>query len=427
MVVFGTVLMSTFVSEVVVEWPVTLGSKIRSWKQSKAFKLACMRIHSCINEGYSQGFPWGYQQKRFRRFQDRVQRVRKGCWWQKCLDRRWALGFVLRQLPEKDAAQYPVNWGIVAGEQRILVQSYNSGPTEWHKSQILGFPGRKVDLQVQGLRDDRIGGSINESKFDRWNAICREVLSLNEYIIDEGVGRSRIHKGLQDRVRKGVGCQRECEWVRIRKSGCVKSDDFHTREFNPILGLCWVSRTAQSFFKSKLVDTDFSWSVFDTLALEEAEVDFGQSLVTCPEVPQKRQSLYGAVSPGELAFRLSWVSRKGQEWWTSSVWKWNPCSGRAWVIILLLGLRRTLAGLVVRLGRVRLLFGLVSRGSGSMSFSGYFTASFPVSCIDSLDEFPEAGKGVWLLVVDHVVFDAFGKSIVSLSAECCLTPLNVYS
>src|SRR5882724_7890748 len=32
-------------------------------------------------------------------------------------------------------------------------------------------------------------------------------------------------------------------------------------------------------------------SVFDTLALEEAEVDFGQSLETCPEVPQKRQSL----------------------------------------------------------------------------------------------------------------------------------------
>src|SRR5882724_11815739 len=36
---------------------------------------------------------------------------------------------------------------------------------------------------------------------------------------------------------------------------------------------------------------DLSWSVLDAWALEEAEVDFGQSLVTCPEVPQKRQSL----------------------------------------------------------------------------------------------------------------------------------------
>ena len=36
---------------------------------------------------------------------------------------------------------------------------------------------------------------------------------------------------------------------------------------------------------------DLSWSFLDAQALEEAEVDFGQSLVTCPEVPQKRQSL----------------------------------------------------------------------------------------------------------------------------------------
>ena len=50
--------------------------------------------------------------------------------------------------------------------------------------------------------------------------------------------------------------------------------------------------------------------------------------------------------------------------------------------------------------------------------------SFPVSSIDSLDEFPEAGKSVWLFVVDHVIFDMFGESIVSLSVECCLAPLN---
>src|SRR5467141_4626254 len=63
------------------------------------------------------------------------------------------------------------------------------------------------------------------------------------------------------------------------------------REFNAILGSCIVSRTAQSFFESKLVDADLSCSVFDARALDEAEVDFGQSLATCPEVPQKRQSL----------------------------------------------------------------------------------------------------------------------------------------
>ena len=77
-------------------------------------------------------------------------------------------------------------------------------------------------------------------------------------------------------------------------------------------------------------------------------------------------------------------------------------------------MQRTFAGLVVRLGRVRLLFGLVSGGSGSTSFAGYFTASFPILSIDSLDEFPEAGKSVWLFVVDHVIFDTFGESVVSL-------------
>src|SRR5882724_2071583 len=40
-----------------------------------------------------------------------------------------------------------------------------------------------------------------------------------------------------------------------------------------------------------LEDMDLSWSVLDAWALEEAEVDFGQSLATCPEVPQKKQSL----------------------------------------------------------------------------------------------------------------------------------------
>ena len=45
---------------------------------------------------------------------------------------------------------------------------------------------------------------------------------------------------------------------------------------------------------------------------------------------------------------------------------------------------------------------------------------FPVSCVNSLNKFPEARKGVWLVVVDHFIFDMFGKSIVGLSVECCI-------
>src|SRR5882724_9820741 len=35
----------------------------------------------------------------------------------------------------------------------------------------------------------------------------------------------------------------------------------------------------------------------------------------------------GTVAPGELTFHISQVSRKGQEWWTSSVQKLSPCPG----------------------------------------------------------------------------------------------------
>jgi len=69
----------------------------------------------------------------------------------------------------------------------------------------------KMDLQVQSLRDDGIGSSIDESEFDRQNAICREVLILNEYRINKGVGRSGIHKGIQDHIWECVRCQRKCE------------------------------------------------------------------------------------------------------------------------------------------------------------------------------------------------------------------------
>jgi len=65
-----------------------------------------------------------------------------------------------------------------------------------------GIPGRKVDLQIQILQDDGLEVPFNESKFDRQNAICMEVLSLNKYRVNERVGRSRNPQGLQDHIRK---------------------------------------------------------------------------------------------------------------------------------------------------------------------------------------------------------------------------------
>jgi len=59
-----------------------------------------------------------------------------------------------------------------------------------------------------------------------------------------------------------------------------------------------------------------------------------------------------------------------------------------------------------------------------MGFMGNFSMSFPESCVNSLNEFLEAGKCVQLVVVDHIVFDSFGESVVSLTTECCIAPLN---
>ena len=55
---------------------------------------------------------------------------------------------------------------------------------------------------------------------------------------------------------------------------------------------------------------------------------------------------------------------------------------------------------------------------------GEFSFSFPVSSINSLNESAEPCEGVQLVVVDHVIFDMFGQSVVSLSAECCFAPLE---
>ena len=67
---------------------------------------------------------------------------------------------------------------------------------------------------------------------------------------------------------------------------------------------------------------------------------------------------------------------------------------RAGVVVVLLGIGRTFAGLDVRPVRVRLQFGLISRRSGSLGFSGEFSFLFPVLDIDSLDNFSESCKGV---------------------------------
>jgi len=115
------------------------------------------------------------------------------------------------------------------------------------------------------------------------------------------------------------------------------------------------------FFESVLEDMDLSWSGLGMLGLwQKLSWISGQSLATCPVVHKRGKACCqdSADIPVELAFHLSQVSKKGQEWWTSSVWKLSPCLGRAGVVIVLFVIGRTFARLVIRPERVRLLLDL---------------------------------------------------------------------
>ena len=100
-----------------------------------------------------------------------------------------------------DAAQYPVNRRIKPGEP---AESYHNRTTlvQWSdkKCQVLSFPGRKAYGEVKGLSNDRVGGSVHEVESYWRNVVSWKVLSLNKVRIDEGVGRSGVHKGFKDRV-----------------------------------------------------------------------------------------------------------------------------------------------------------------------------------------------------------------------------------
>ena len=94
-------------------------------------------------------------------------------------------------------------------------------------------------------------------------------------------------------------------------------------------------------------------------------------------------------------------------------------------MVLLLGLQRTFSRLGVGFGGIGLVVRLVTRRSRSTGFTGNFSSTFPVSCVYGLNKFTEACEGVQLVMVDHVVFDMFGQSIVSLLMECFFTPLDL--
>jgi hypothetical protein len=54
----------------------------------------------------------------------------------------------------------------------------------------------------------------------------------------------------------------------------------------------------------------------------------------------------------------------------------------------------------------------------------YFGVAFPIMSINSLDEELEIGKAVGFAYVGNLILDSGRKSVVELSLECGITPLD---
>jgi len=176
------------------------------------------------------------------------------------------------------------------------------------------------------------------------------MLSLNKHEQHESMKELEDPESIRDsdHIQKGVRCQRK-EWVsEIWKSGLLRVR-FFAWGFNAILRLCRVLRTAQSFFGSPCWKT---WTVLirlGCLGFAEAKLDLDSPW---QHVQQRHKRGKCVVKTAlmflwELAFCLSWVSKRSGvvDFFCSEV---EPLPGRARVIVLLLGIERTFAGLVVR-------------------------------------------------------------------------------
>jgi len=58
---------------------------------------------------------------------------------------------------------------------------------------------------------DGIGSSIDESEFDRWNAMCWKMLSLNKTESMKESEDPESTRDFQDHIREIVGCQEKSE------------------------------------------------------------------------------------------------------------------------------------------------------------------------------------------------------------------------
>jgi len=152
-------------------------------------------------------------------------------------------------------------------------------------------------------------------------------------------------------------CQRsrESEWVNIEEQMHWEWWFLHEGvQCNP--WLCGVSRTAQSFFQVQARCTRLVLFSLGCLRLGWSQAVFWTVLSDCLEVLQQRHRCWdGIVAPEASVYCLSQVSKKVGMGFLVRV---EPCYVEEPVLFFCLNVK-TFARLGVRLGWVRLVFGLV--------------------------------------------------------------------
>jgi len=143
-----------------------------------------------------------------------------------------------------------------------------------------------------------------------------------------------------------------------------------------------------------------------------AELDFGQSLATCSATKEQACCQDSADVPVELL--LSFPSlKKGREWWTSLFRRGTLALGRAELLLFCLELEEPLPDLLSDLLESDLCSDLFPEDPEAQVLRESSPFRSQYHAINSWMIF-RVQQGVQLFMVDHIIFDTFGESVVRL-------------
>ena len=159
---------------------------------------------------------------------------------------------------------YLVNQWIVSGEP-VVSKDQRAGRIQWSdiEVQIYTITGGKNYGQVGNFGDDAVWWTIKQAESNQRSYRCLQVVSIHKFRVYKAVSRPRVDKSSeQDFIKiiltkdQGRG-KRNKEWMRIRKSGCVESNQTCCciGKFNAALSLYGVLGVALYFSKSFLETT----------------------------------------------------------------------------------------------------------------------------------------------------------------------------